>query len=165
MKNLFITILITALTLSVNAQKSIDALFERYAGKDGFVTLTINGNLLRIAKVFCDNDEDDQEWSADITTIRILAQEDGNRDAVNFYDMLERELDKRNYEEFMRIKEHEQDLVMLVRTSGRSFKEFLFVAGGEDNVVIQIKGNMTFEEAERFSDKVTKDNGADIIKK
>jgi len=52
---------------------------------------------------------------------------------------------------------------MLVRTQGRSFKEFLVVAGGEDNVLIQVKGNMTFREAERFSEKIRKDNGTDLV--
>ena len=44
------------------------------------------------------------------------------------------------YEEFMRVKESDQDLRMLVRTEGKRFKEFLLIAGGEDNAVIQIKG-------------------------
>jgi nicotinate-nucleotide pyrophosphorylase len=76
---------------------------------------------------------------------------------------VEKELDRRNYEEFMRVNESDQDLIMLVRTEGRSFKEFLIVAGGEDNVLIQVKGNMTFREAERFSEKIKKDNGAGLV--
>jgi len=100
---------------------------------------------------------------ADITTIRILAQKDDDMFAGNFYDMVEKELDRKNYEEFMRVKDSDNELVMLVRTEGRKFREFLVVAGGEDNVLIQIKGNMTYNEAKKFSDRMKKDNGVDIV--
>ena len=63
----------------------------------------------------------------------------------------------------MSIKKKNQDLIMLVRTAGRNFKEFLIVAGGEDNVLIQIKGNMTFREAQRFADEMKKDNGREFV--
>ena len=118
--------------------------------------------LLSWQKHFCDDDDDDC-LPGDITTIRILAQNNERRGTGNFYDMVERELDRRNYEEFMSVKKFNQDLVMLVRTAGRNFKEFLIVAGGEDNVLIQIKGNMTFREAQRFADEIKKDNGRELV--
>ena len=93
----------------------------------------------------------------------MLFRSDGRREAGNFYDMIERNLDRRNYEEFMSVKKYNQDLVMLVRTAGRSFREILVVAGGEDNLLIQIKGNMTFREAQRFADEIKKDNGREFV--
>jgi len=81
----------------------------------------------------------------------------------NFYDMVERELDRRNYEEFMRVKNAHQDIVMLVRAEGKKFKEFLIVADGKDNALIQVKGNMTYKEAKRFSDSMKRDNGVNIV--
>jgi Domain of unknown function (DUF4252) len=164
MRRLLFASVIMALTLSGFGQKSVDALFNRYAGNDGFVTVTISGNLLKLAKALCDDDEkDDNCWPSDITTIRILIQEDEGMKTGNFYDLVERDLDRKSYEEFMRVKESDQDLVMLVRTAGRSFKEFLVIAGGEDNLLIQVKGNMTFREAEKFSEKIKKDNGAGFV--
>jgi len=43
------------------------------------------------------------------------------------------------------------------------FKEFLLIGGGEDNVLIQIKGNMSMDEAKKFSGDVKKNHGADIL--
>jgi len=63
----------------------------------------------------------------------------------------------------MRIKESDQDLRMLVRAQGKTFKEFLLVGGGEDNLLIQIKGEMTFKEAEKFSADAKKNHGLNII--
>jgi hypothetical protein len=47
---------------------------------------------------------------------------------------------------------------MLVRTDGNIIKEFLLVAGGEDNVIIQVKGKLTVRDAEEFSSQVKKDH-------
>jgi hypothetical protein len=43
------------------------------------------------------------------------------------------------------------------------FKEFLLIGGGEDNVLIQIRGNMSMDEAKKFSGDVKKNHGTDIL--
>ena len=162
MKRLFLFIALTITATVVYGQKSIDALFERYAGRDGFVTITINGNLLKLAASL-DDDNEENSIPPNITEIRILAQEDKNLKVDNFYDMVIKDLDLDRYEEFMRVKESDQDLRMLVRSEGNKFKEFLLIAGGEDNALIQIKGNMTFKEAKKISDNAKKNHGLDIV--
>ncbi len=162
MKNFLFAILFIAFSISSYSQRSVESLFEKYSDSEEFTCITISGSLVKLAKALCDDDEDDC-LPGDITTIRILAQNNERRETGNFYNMIERELDRRNYEEFMSVKKSNQDLVMLVRTAGRSFREILVVAGGEDNVLIQIKGNMTFREAQRFADEMKKDNGREFV--
>jgi len=149
MKKLLVFIVLTITATLVYGQKSIDNLFERYAGKDGFTTVTINGNLLKLAHCFGDNDNDNS-IPVDIMEIRILAQEDKSMKVENFYDMVINDIDLKNYDEFMRVKKSDQDLRMLVRSEGNKFKEFLLIAGGEDNALIQVKGNMTYDDAKSF---------------
>jgi hypothetical protein len=161
MKKVF---LIFALTISVNlvsGQKSTDGLFERYSGRDGFTTVKISGNLLKLASHL--EDDDENSFPTNITEIRILAQDDDKLKVDNFYNVVIRDLNLDSYEEFMRIKESDQDLKMLVRSEGNKFKEVLLIAGGEDNAIIQIKGNMTYQEAKKFCDKAKKDHGRNII--
>jgi hypothetical protein len=163
MKTLILLVVIMISTVSVYSQKSIDALFEKYAGRDGFTTVTLNGSLLKLAKCF-DND-DQSSMPADITEIRILTQEDKNIKVENFYDMVMKDIDLNKYEEFMRVKESDQDVRMLVRAEGKNFKEFLLISGGNDNAVIQIKGNLSFDEAEKFSGDAKKNHGENIFSK
>jgi hypothetical protein len=154
---LFLALLITA--TFTYGQKSIDALFEKYAGKNGFTTVTISGNLLKLAM----DDDDDDSMPADISEIRILAQDDDeNNEIENFYDKVIKDIDLTLYEEFMRVKESDQDLRMLVRSEGNRFKEFLLIAGGKDNAIIQVRGNMTYKEAKRFSSEAGKKHGLNI---
>lgn len=163
MKKIIYVLVISMISISLNGQKSIDSLFDKYSGSDDFTSVTISGNFFKIAKAICDDDCEEDYLPDNITTIRILAQNNERNPVGNFYEMVQREIDRRNYEEFMSVKKFNQDLVMLVRTSGRNFKEFLVVAGGEDNVVIQIKGNLTFKEAERFSEHLREDCGRDFV--
>ena len=148
-KVLWITLLSAFLT-SANGQSSIDGLFRKYAGADGFVTVTLNGGLLKLAKVFGD-EKDSSGLTGDINEIRILAQEDKDQKVENFYNIVINDIDLKDYEEFMRVKEKDQDLRMLVRTQGDRFREFLLIGGGEDNVVIQIKGDLSLHDAENLS--------------
>jgi hypothetical protein len=165
MKRLFVLIVLTISATLVYGQKSIDELFERYAGKDGFTTVTIDGNLLKLAHCLDDKNshyDDDDALPANITEIRILAQDDDHMKVDNFYDFVINDIDLKNYDEFMRVKKSNQDMRMLVRTEGNKFKEFLLIAGGEDNAVIQIKGNMTYAEAKKFSREAEKNHGMKI---
>jgi len=161
MKKLLLFIVLTITATLVYGQKSIDDLFERYAGKDGFTTVTIDGNLLKLAHCLGDND-DENSIPANITEIRILAQDNDGIQVDNFYDLVIKDINLKNYDEFMRVKQSDQDLRMLVRSEGNKFKEFLLIAGGKDNAVIQIKGNMTYEEARKFSREAKKNHGLNI---
>jgi hypothetical protein len=164
MKKLLLFAVLSITFTFAYSQKSIDALFDKYAGKDGFSTVTINGNLLKLARCF-DNDADHAENSmpAFITQLRILSQEDKTLKVDNFYDMVIKDIDINSYEEFMRVKDTDQDLRMLVRAEGNKFKEFLLISGGKDNAVIQIKGSLTFDDAKKLSDDAIKNNGMDIV--
>ena len=164
MKRLQLLAILTITFTFAYGQKSIDALFEKYAGKDGFTTVTIDGNLLKLAKCFSNDEEDnDNQMSANISEIRILTQDDENMKVENFYDLVMKDIDLKKYEEFMRVKESDQDLRMLVRTDGNRFKEFLLIAGGDNNAVIQIKGDLSFNDAKKLSADARKNNGMDIV--
>ena len=164
MKRLFVFIVLTVTATLVYGQKSIDDLFEKYAGRDGFTTVTINGNLLKLAHCLGDND-DENSLPASITEIRVLAQEDKGMKVDNFYNLVINDINLKNYDEFMRVKKSDQDLRMLVRSEGNKFKEFLLIAGGENNALIQIKGNMTYAEAKKFAKDAEKDHKLNFTEK
>jgi hypothetical protein len=146
----------------VYGQKSIDLLFDKYAGKEGFTTVTINGSLFKLAKLFDSDAGHDDNMPAGLSEIRILSQDDTTLKVGNFYDMVIKDIDLTAYEEFMRVKESDQDLRMLVKTDGNRFKEFLMISGGSDNAIIQIKGDLSFKDAKKMAADARKNKGADI---
>lgn len=161
MKNLIWTTVLIILSATLHAQKSIDALFDKYAGKAGFTTVTINGNLLKFFS--SEDDKDKNSLPKGLTQIRILSQENDSVKSENFYNMVIKDLDLKQYEEFMQVKSSDQDVRMLVRTEGENFREFLLISGGKDNALIQIKGNMTMKDAKEFADDARKDHGMKLV--
>lgn len=162
MKRILGILVVSALMGVAYGQRSVDRLFERYANDDGFVTFTISGNLLNLLKSD-DNEWNDNRWPDKITEIRILVQEKKNKAIENFYDLAKRDLDSRDYEEFMSVKKTDQDLKMLVRMDGDIISEFLLIGGGEDNFIIQVKGKITIKEAEDFCHEAKKDHGRNMF--
>jgi hypothetical protein len=164
MKKILIIVVLSLTFTSLSAQKSIDALFNKYSGKDGFVCVSISGNILKLITDTDDKENRDDDFlPAKVTEIRILAPE--NKDIVveNFYEAAMKGIKVGDYEEFMSVEKSNQDLKMFVRAEGNKFREFLLIAGGVDNVLIQIKGEMTFKEARKFSENVKKNNGLDLV--
>lgn len=153
---LFTALIFTA--FGISAQKSVDRLFEKYSGKEGFTTIDISGDLLNLAATLEDEDNDDksEEIKARITGIRILTEKEGYMSEENFIDAMKKDVAFNDYEEFMRVKESDQDLRMLVKTQGRRIKEFLIISGGKENAIIQIKGDMSFSDARKLSEKAKK---------
>jgi hypothetical protein len=162
MKRTLVLLAVSALMSTLSGQRSIDALFDKYSDNDGFVTFSISGNLLKLIK--SDEDRKDEDHlPGKITEIRILAQEDDGMKIGNFYDLVIKDINLKEYEEFMRVKKSDQDLRMLVKTDGNIIREFLLIGGGEENLVIQIKGEITIQEAEEFSSEVKREHGKDIL--
>ena len=161
MKKLIGIIAFAFVAYSLNAQRSIDDLFDKYSGKEGFVSVTINGNLLKLAAELGDEDE---SLPKNINTIRILAQDDDNMTVHNFYDLVIKDIDLSKYEEFMSVLEKDEKVRMLVRMEGDKFSEFLLIAGGKDsNAIIQIRGQMTLDEARKFARDAEKSHGSNVL--
>ncbi|MDP4222628.1 MAG: DUF4252 domain-containing protein [Bacteroidota bacterium] len=162
MKKILGVLFLSASMSLVYGQRSIDALFNKYSDSQGFVSLTINGNLLKLFRS-CDNNMNKDRWMAKVTEIRILAQEDENMKTENFYDAVMKDLNLKDYEEFMRVKDSDEDLRMLVRSDGNVIREFLLIGGGEDNLIIQVKGQMNINDAKEFSSDVREDHHLDSL--
>ncbi len=163
MKSIILIITLAFLPVAGNSQRSVDALFKKYGNREGFVTLTFRGPLLKLAGLMDDEDNDYSQLAKKITLIRILAQEDDNITTVNFQNRTAKYLKPGRYEELVTVNKRGQDIRVLVRTNGDKLKEFLLIAGGRKNVIVQIRGNMKYDDAKRISQKVGEEDVLDIL--
>lgn len=161
MKRAITTTLILVFTMTgLFAQSRIDQLFEKYQGREGFVSLTISGNMLRLFAALDDNDSDPvMRHAAKFTSVRLLAKEDDLVESENFYDSVIKELMKGGYEEMMSVNSTDVDVKMLLLTDGDIFREFILIAGGEENAIIQIRGNLTYDDIREISSSVNNGEG------
>ena len=89
MKRALTFLLALTIVLTISAQSSIDKLFNKYQGEEGFVTVTINGSLLKLLGEFADEDDEDEQeimsFAEKFTSIRILAQEEEDMEVEEIY--------------------------------------------------------------------------------
>jgi predicted CopG family antitoxin len=154
MKKLLGIVLIVMLSTVLNAQRSIDDLFRKYSGKEGFTTVDINGDLLKLAS---GKNQGNGDMPKEITRVRILSQDKESDVKIdNFYDLVTKDIDLKDYEEFMNITQADEKVRMLVKADGNKFSEFLLIVAGKegkDNAIIQIKGSMSLDEAKKFAEE------------
>ncbi len=74
-----------------------------------------------------------------------------------------KDINRGDYEEFMNVRKKGQELVMLARAEGGKFREFLLVAGGEDNVIVQIKGTLSLRDAKKISAGFSHDHDMNLV--
>jgi hypothetical protein len=151
MKKLLMITCFIGLSAMVLAQnRSIDRVFDKYAGKEGFTTVYISKYMF---SMFADLEgvEDDemkevQDVFGKLTGIKILAVDDPAAlgEGVNFYDEIMSDLPRDRYEELMVVKDSESDVVFLAREEGGVIVELLLVVGGDgdDNALIAITGEI-----------------------
>jgi len=158
MKKIIMSLLIAVTsvygTVVIAQHDPVNSLFEKYAGKDGFTTVYLTGDLLKLAAKM-DAEDKDMEFLSRITEIKVLAQEgeEGQSSGLNFHSEIWPSLDKSAYKELLIVKEKDQDVKILARENGDFISEFLIIVSGlSENVLIQIKGNLNMNEMDQLSD-------------
>jgi hypothetical protein len=142
MKKLSLIFSLLILAIPFYAQnKSIDELFDKYSGQEGFTSVNINGGLLTLAS-WMEDDKDTKDLIKDLNHVRILAMEDNSVKNVNFYKELIASIPVKDYVELMTVKEKDQDVKFLVKQSDGYINELLMIVGGKDNALISIIGKI-----------------------
>ncbi|MDT8400933.1 MAG: DUF4252 domain-containing protein [Bacteroidales bacterium] len=154
MKRTVLLLIILNLAVSSFAQKNpIDAMFDKYAGKDGITTVYISSKMFSMMGKVDLDDEELQDVMNNLKSIRILTVDDDDLNAkLNFFAELEKDLDFGGYEELMVVKESNKDLKFLVKEKGKRIEELLMIGGGPgQNVLISIKGDLDLDNITSIS--------------
>ena len=149
-----LTMMLAAITISAMTQQDpIDNLIDQYAGQDGYTTVLVNEDLFELIAKIDVEDEELQKLASQIQSIRIIANEN-NESRINFFDDLAVRIPLDEYKELMIVKDKDQDVQMLVKETNGIISEFLLLAGGRDNAVISIKGNIDLKTLGGLSDEM-----------
>ena len=157
MKRLFFIVCFIGLTTAIFAQnKSIDRVFDKYAGQEGFTTVYISKYMFsmfaNLDEVKDEDMEDVQKIFGKLNGIKILATEDGSPKGINFYDEIMKDLPRSEYKELMVVKDSESDVVFLAREDGGVIVELLLiVSGDDDNALIAITGEIDLNTIAKLS--------------
>lgn len=154
MKKIVFILTFILLSFATMAQKdAVNALFDKYAGKDGFTTVIISSKMFSL---FQDLDVEDDEFNdmmSSLKSIRILASDETLTDLnINFYDEVMKDLDQDDYEELMVVKEKDHDVKFLIKERDGRIIELLLVSGGKgDNALISIRGDIDLKNISKLA--------------
>jgi hypothetical protein len=160
MKRILIIGIILIIPVIIHAQNApVDALFDKYAGKDGFTTVYISKYMFNMFRSEDVEDKDADELNqvlGKLNSIKILTVEDPSLigKGLNFYDEIMDELPRDQYNELMVVKDKDSDVVFLAREDKGVIVELLLIAGGSegsDNVLISIQGQIDLETIGKLS--------------
>ncbi len=157
MKTLFLTCLIGLFSIiGVSAQNhSFDRFFDRYADKDGFLTVKVSNPL---PGIFNDGEKDPDFR---ITSLRVLTVQDTLLNTtLNFYNEVVPQINRKGYEELMTIKHKGEKAILLCKKDRKRITEVLFVSGGDKNILVEISGSMTLAQAQKITSQTAGDTEA-----
>ncbi|MEN8157601.1 MAG: DUF4252 domain-containing protein [Bacteroidota bacterium] len=126
---------------------AVDKIFDKYSGKEGYTTVYISSYMFNLLSSLESNDPEYDEFkkaTSGISSIKILAQD--GADSESFGKELLKMLPRSEYQEMMKVKDQEEEVLFLAREEGGKITEFLLiVSGGSDDVLIAIQGDIDME--------------------
>ncbi|UCG27136.1 MAG: DUF4252 domain-containing protein [Bacteroidales bacterium] len=154
MKRIVLIAAVILMSFPMMAQKDpVDLLFDKYSGKEGFTTVIISSKMFSLFSDMEVEDEEFNEMMSSLESIRILATDETSMDeSINFFEEVMKDLNQKDYEELMTVKDADQDVKFLIRERNGKIAELLLVSGGGgDNAIISIRGNIDLKNISKLA--------------
>jgi hypothetical protein len=150
MKRLVVVLISLFSTIILFAQKDpVSTIFEKYSGKEGFITVNMTGDMLGLMMKM-EEEKRDTTFRSKLTMITILTTEKGHDSpagAVDFKAEVYDKIDRSVYKEMMTIKESDEEVAIMLQESKGQISELLVIVGGQkENALIQVKGSIILGE-------------------
>jgi hypothetical protein len=147
MKKLNLLLMAIFFPILLSAQENTaDKLFDKYAGKDGFTTISFNSGMIKMLADVDDTKGEPGSFLKQIKEVRILSGDDNQQD-LNFYKEILKSFPEDEYEELMTIKDADTDVKIWIKENSGIIRELVLVASGtEDNTLIIVRGNIEMDK-------------------
>jgi len=144
MKYVIILFCLVAFGTGLQAQSSVfDELYSAFRGEEGVVSLNIPGFVCRIAGDIADLEDEEQELLRSIHSVKLLVIDNREiNEQINLARVLSRVEHDKGVHPLLRIQDGKDDVLILAKEEGKRISELYVVVGGEENVMIRIRGQM-----------------------
>lgn len=152
MKKVMMMAVLAFMTMTVQAQMSVDRLMRKYKHSPKAEYVHVPKLMMSLAKTIMTADSDDYtKYIKHINSVKVLDMEDcSNAVKQQFFKDVSR-LKTVGYEELMTAKEADEQTVIMVKRSKTRIKELVIVDSGDDDAaLIQIMGNIKDSEIQKI---------------
>ncbi len=144
-----ITIAILVCSATLSAQSfSTTALYEKYRGEEGIISIWVPGFAVKLAASIADLDGAEADLLRSIRSVRVLTIEDTDLyPDVNFTKEVDFKPGTNGYQLLVQVNDSGQDIMILGKQKDDKLKNLLILVGGEDNVMVHIRGRRNADMA------------------
>lgn len=152
MKKVMMMAVLAFMTMTVQAQMSVDRLMRKYKHSPKAEYVHVPKVMMTQAKTIKAGDADDYtKYLKHINSIKVLDMEDCSKAVKQQFFKDVARLKTVGYEELMTAKEADEQTVIMVKRSKTRIKELVIVDSGDDDAaLIQILGNIKNSEIQKI---------------
>lgn len=152
MKKVMMMAVLAFMTMTVQAQMSVDRLMRKYKHSPKAEYVHVPKMMMTLAKAIKTGDADDySKYIKHINSIKVLDMEDCSKAVKQQFFKDVARLKTVGYEELMTAKEADEQTVIMVKRNKTRIKELVIIDSGDDNAaLIQILGNIKNSEIQKI---------------
>ncbi len=139
----FLGILLLAVLTVQSQDIAVERLYQKYRGCEGVVSIWVPGVAARLAANIADLEGPEAELLRSIRSVRVLTIDEPDLyPGANFTKEVDINPDKGHYQLMVRVSDGNEDVMILGREKRGVLKDLLVLVGGEENVMVHIKGRV-----------------------
>ena len=120
-----------------------EMLYQKYRGEEGVVAIRVPGIVMRLAAGIADLERDEARLLRSIRSLRVLTIEEADLyPDVNFVREARFNPDHSGYNVMVQVHDSGEDVLIMGREKRGKLKDILILVGGDENVMVHIKGRM-----------------------
>lgn len=150
MKKIALCALLLISTLSLRAQHSADAIFDRFSRELHAEKVKVGPLLMSVARASMDEQEPESEWARSITSIHVLSLEDCSWGVKERFNKEVSLMDTEGMELVMCASDEGDTVNVYLTLEDERVREILFAVQGESAALIRIKGNIERKDVARI---------------
>lgn len=153
MRKLILASLILALGTTLFAQPAgFDRLYYEYKGEEGVVALRVPGIVMKLAGSIADLDREEKALLRSLRSVTVLTiEEDHLYPGVNFTEEVNLSHMKGGYKMLLEVHEGGEDVLIAAREKNGKLRDLIVVVGGDDNVLVHVRGRMDSDLLENLA--------------
>lgn len=128
-------------------ESGVSEAYSKYRFKDGVTTVTVPGWVIHLAAGIGDLEDSERDLLKSIDGVKVIAVEDDDMNArIDLHEEFYKKIsEKKDYEQLLVVREEDQNVTIFGRMNESLIKEMVILVGGDDNVLIYVKGKISPE--------------------
>lgn len=154
MKKIILSALIIAIGTTLFAQPAgFDRLYYSYKGEEGVVAIRIPGFVMKLAGSIANLDHAEKQLLRSLRSVTVLTIEETDLyPDVNFTEEVNLSNMKGGYKLLLEVHDGDEDVVIAAREKNGKIRDLIVVVGGDDNVLVHVRGRMDSDLLENLSE-------------